>query len=72
MWHPAHLSNFLCTFDLDLSIGKCTVAHCCQSKKIKIKITKNNKNENKIEKMKKYSEKNHTKLSWPMSAKSDT
>ena len=50
------------------------VVHRCQSKKIKTKIKKKMKNENKkIEKWKKYySEKNPTKLAWPMSAKSDT
>ena len=50
------------------------VAHCCQSKQIKITKTKkeNKKNESeKIEKMKKIFRKKPTKLSWPMSAKSD-
>ena len=39
------------------------VAHRCQSK--------NNKNKQKLKKCKKYSEKKPTKLSWPMSVKSD-
>ena len=44
------------------------VAHCCQSKQIKITKTKkeNKKNESeKIEKMKKIFRKKPTKLSWP-------
>ena len=52
------------------------VAHRCQSQKIKItKIKKKNKIKNQNEKneiiKKYYSEKNPTKLTWPMSTKYD-
>ena len=53
------------------------VAHRCQSKKNKKQKTKKQKNKKKNENKKPkkwknyYSEKNPTKLSWPMSAKSD-
>ena len=53
------------------------VAHCCQSRKVKItKIKKKIKWKMKTTELKKIKikifRKNPTKLSWPMSAKSDT
>ena len=61
---------------INLQVAISMVAHRCQSKKKSDEKIKNNKikNENKkIEKKKKYySEKNPTKISWPLSAKSDT
>ena len=61
---------------VNLQVAISRVANRCQSKKKSDEKIKNNKikNENKkIEKMKKYySEKNPTKISWPLSAKSDT